>query len=129
MAGKGIVSKESTRSVAETIDRLEEVLRGKNIKIFARIDQKAEAEKAGLEMHAMELLIFGNPKGGTPLMVAEPTIGVDLPLKVLAWEDGNGKVWLSYNSPEYLQERFSIGEELMKNISGIVGLVDAALQP
>jgi uncharacterized protein (DUF302 family) len=127
-AGKGLVSKSSARSVVETINRLEAVLREKNIQIFARIDQRAEAEKAGLPMPAMELLIFGNPKAGTPLMVAEPTIGIDLPLKALAWEDREGKVWLSYNAPEYLQERFSISEELIKNISGIGGLIELALR-
>jgi uncharacterized protein (DUF302 family) len=126
--GNGLVSKPSAHSVAETIDRLEAVLREKGIHIFARIDQRAEAEKAGLHMPAMELLIFGNPKAGTPLMVAEPTIGIDLPLKALAWEDREGKVWLSYNAPEYLEERFSIAEELMKNISGIGGLVELALR-
>jgi uncharacterized protein (DUF302 family) len=104
------------------------VLREKNIHIFSRIDQQAEAEKAGLQMPAAELLIFGNPKAGTPLMIAEPTIGLDLPLKVFAWQDREGKVWLSYNSPEYLKERFSIAEDLMKNISGIGGLVEQALK-
>ena len=123
----GLVSKPSAWLVRETIDRLEAVLRGKNIHIFARIDQRAEAEKAGLKMPAMELLIFGDPKGGTPLMIAEPTIGIDLPLKAMAWEDREGKVWLSYNSPEYLQDRFSIGEDLIKNISGIAGLIQQAL--
>jgi uncharacterized protein (DUF302 family) len=127
-AGKGVVSKASAHSVEETIDRLEAVLREKNIHIFARIDQRAEAQKAGLQMAAMELLIFGNPKGGTPLMVAEPTVGIDLPLKAMAWEDREGKVWLSYNAPEYLQERFGIGEDLIGNISGIGGLVEQALR-
>jgi uncharacterized protein (DUF302 family) len=127
-AGKGVVSKPSAHSVEETMDRLEAVLREKNIRIFARIDQRAEAEKAGLLMPAAELLIFGNPKAGTPLMIAEPTVGIDLPLKVFVWEDHDGKVWLSYNAPEYLRERFSIGEDLMKNISGIGGLVEQALK-
>src|SRR5271169_188564 len=123
-AGKGVVSKPSAHSVEETIDRLEAVLREKDIHVFTRIDQRAEAKKVGLEMPAMELLIFGNPKGGTPLMIAEPTIGIELPLKALAWEDRDGKVWLSYNSPEYLQERFSID---VKAISGIGALVEQAL--
>jgi uncharacterized protein (DUF302 family) len=128
MAGKGVVSKSSAHSVEETIDRLEGVLREKNIHIFARIDQRAEAEKAGLQMPAMELLIFGNPKGGTPLMIAEPTIGIDLPLKAMAWEDRDGKVWLSYNAAEYLQDRFSISDDLIKNISVIGGLIEQALR-
>jgi uncharacterized protein (DUF302 family) len=127
-AGKGVVSKPSAHSVEETVDRLEAVLREKGIHIFARINQRAEAQKAGLAMPAMELLIFGNPKGGTPLMIAEPTIGIDLPLKAMAWEDREGKVWLSYNAPEYLQDRFSMSEDLSKNIAGIVGLVEQALR-
>src|ERR1700691_1240162 len=127
-AGKGVVSKASAHSVEETIDRLEAVLREKNIHIFARIDQRAVALKVGLQMAAMELLIFGNPKGGTPLMVAEPTVGIDLPLKAMAWEDREGKVWLSYNAPEYLQDRFSISEDLIKNISIIGALIEQALR-
>jgi uncharacterized protein (DUF302 family) len=127
-AGKGVVSKASAHSVEETIDRLEAVLREKHIHIFARIDQRAEADKVGLAMPAMELLIFGSPKGGTPLMIAEPTIGIDLPLKAMAWEDREGKIWLSYNAPEYLQDRFSIGDDLIRNISGIGALVEQALR-
>jgi len=123
--GKGVVSKPSAHTVEETIDRLEAVLREKNIHVFARIDQRAEAEKVGLTMPAMELLIFGNPKGGTPLMIAEPTIGIDLPLKAMAWEDREGKVWLGYNAPEYLEERY--GMEL-KALGVIGGLVDQALR-
>jgi uncharacterized protein (DUF302 family) len=124
-SGKGVVSKPSAHTVEETIDRLEAVLREKNIHVFARIDQRAEAEKVGLTMPAMELLIFGNPKGGTPLMIAEPTIGIDLPLKAMAWEDREGKVWLGYNAPEYLEERY--GMEL-KALGVIGGLVDQALR-
>jgi uncharacterized protein (DUF302 family) len=124
-SGKGVVSKPSAHSVEETIDRLEAVLREKNIHIFARIDQRAEAKKDGLEMPAMELLIFGNPKAGTPLMIAEPTVGIDLPLKAMAWEDRAGKVWLSYNAPEYLEERY--GMEL-KALGVIGGLVEYALR-
>jgi uncharacterized protein (DUF302 family) len=127
-SGRGVVSKPSAHSVEETVDRLEAVLREKNIHIFVRIDQRAEAEKAGIEMPAMELLIFGNPKGGTPLMIAEPTVGIDLPLKAMAWEDRDGKVWLSYNAPEYLQDRFSISEDLIKNISVIGGVIEQALR-
>ncbi len=123
-AGKGLVTRPSAHSVEETIDRLEAVLRERNIHIFARIDQRAEAEKAGLEMPAMELLIFGSPKAGTPLMVAEPTIGIDLPLKALAWEDRDGKVWLSYNAPEYLEDRFDME---LKPISGVGALIEQAL--
>jgi uncharacterized protein (DUF302 family) len=123
-AGKGIISKPSAHSVQETIDRLEAILREKGIRIFVRIDQRSEAEKVGLQMPAMELLIFGNPKGGTPLMMAEPTLGIDLPLKAMAWEDREGKAWLSYNAPEYLEERFAME---LKAISGIGALIDQAL--
>lgn len=123
-AGKGLVSKPSPRSVAETIDRLEAALREKGIHIFARIDQRAEAEKAGLEMPAMELLIFGSPQAGTPLMIAEPTLGIDLPLKAMAWEGRDGKVWLSYNAPEYLEDRFAMD---LETISGIGALIEQAL--
>jgi uncharacterized protein (DUF302 family) len=123
--GKGVVSKPSAHSVEETIDRLEAVLREKNVQVFARIDQRAEAKKAGLDMPAMELLIFGNPKAGTPLMIAEPTLGIDLPLKAMAWEDREGKVWLSYNAPEYLEERY--GMEL-KALGVIGALVEQALR-
>lgn len=125
--GNGLVSKPSAHPVAETINRLEAILREKNIRIFTRIDQRLEAEKVGLQMPACELIIFGNPKAGTPLMIAEPTIAIDLPLKALAWEDGDGKVWLTYNASEYLQERFNIPADLMKNISGIGGLIEQAL--
>ena len=124
----GFVSRPSAHSVEETVDRLEAVLREKNVHIFARIDQRAEAEKAGLKMPAMELLIFGNPKAGTPVMIATPEIGIDLPLKVLAWEDREGKVWVGYNAPEYFAERFSVGKELMPNISVVGGLVELALK-
>src|SRR5271170_2160498 len=96
-AGKGVVTKHRAQSVEETVDRLVAVLHEKNLRIFARIDQRAEARKAGLDMPAMELVIFGNPMAGTPLMVAEPTLGIDLPMKALAWEDRDGKVWVSYN--------------------------------
>jgi len=123
----GIISKPSKYSVAETIDRLEAVFKAKGIKIFARIDQKAEAENAGLTLLPTQLLIFGNPKAGTPLMVAAPLSAIDLPLKALAWEDGEGSIWLSYNAPSYLKQRFLFCDELIKNIAGIEPLIDQAL--
>jgi uncharacterized protein (DUF302 family) len=95
----------SSFSVAETTDRLESLLRARGIKIFARIDQTAEAGSVGLTMAKTQLLIFGDPKAGTPLMVKSPSLALDLPLKALIWEAADGKVWLSYNSPEYLKER------------------------
>jgi uncharacterized protein (DUF302 family) len=123
-ANNGIISQSSPYSVSETIDRLEAVLQTKSIAIFARIDQQAEAEKVGLSLPSTQLLLFGNPKAGTPLMVAEPTIALDLPLKILAWEAADGKVWLSYNDPHYLQQRFSISDELLKKIAVIAPLIE-----
>jgi uncharacterized protein (DUF302 family) len=126
-ANKGIISQPSQYSVTETIDRLEVVLKAKSITIFARIDQQAEAEKVGLSLRPTQLLLFGNPKTGTPLMVVEPEIALDLPLKILAWEASDGKVWLSYNDPNYLKQRFSLSDELVKNIAVIAPLIHQAL--
>ncbi|MCC5652627.1 DUF302 domain-containing protein [Nostoc sp. XA013] len=126
-ANNGIISQLSQYSVPVTIDRLEAVLQIKGITIFARIDQQAEAEKVGLSLCPTQLLLFGKPKAGTSLMVAEPTIALDLPLKVLAWEAADGKVWVSYNDPNYLKQRFSLCDELMKNIAIIAPLIYQAL--
>jgi YD repeat-containing protein len=116
----GLITKPSKYPVAETLTRLEGVLKSRGMSIFARIDHQAEAEKAGLQMRPAQLLIFGNPKGGTPLMVASPTAAIDLPLKALAWEDADGKVWLSYNAMSYLRTRHDIQgkEELIANLDG-----------
>lgn len=124
----GLISKPSKYSVPETLDHMESLLKTRGITVFARIDHSAEAEKVGLKMRPTQLLVFGNPKAGTPLMNAAPSLAIDLPLKVLAWQDENGKVWLSYNSPAYLQQRHQIREELMKNIAVIGVLVDQALE-
>lgn len=126
-ANNGIISQPSPYAVPETIDRLTAILQAKGITIFARIDQQMEAEKVGLSLRPTQLLLFGNPQAGTPLMVAEPTIALDLPLKALAWEAADGKVWLSYNDPIYLQQRFSIADELMKNIAVMSPLIHQAL--
>jgi len=123
----GIASKPSKYSVTETIDRLKAVLKAADITIFARIDQQAEAERVGLSLPSIQLLLFGNPQAGTPLMAAMPMSALDLPLKALAWEDEQGKVWLSYNQPDYLQQRFSLSDELIKNIAGMEGLIEQAL--
>ena len=124
---KGLVSLLSRYDVKKTIDMLEAALHAKGVTIFARIDQQAEAEKAGLSMNPMELLIFGNPEAGTPLMVANPLSGIELPLKVLAWQDDEGKVWLSYNDFAYLQQRFSLPDDLIRPISMIAGLIKSSL--
>ena len=118
----------SPYSVPETLRRLESLLQARGLAIFARIDHSGEAEKAGLKMRPTELLMFGSPKQGTPLMVASPTLAIDLPLKALAWEDASGKVWLSYNTPEYLKQRHNIPDELLKNISGVGALLQKALE-
>jgi uncharacterized protein (DUF302 family) len=127
-ADNGLVNVPSKYSVQETLDRLESLVKKQGLMVFARIDFSGDAEKAGLTMKQSKLLIFGNPKAGTPLMIASPSIAIDLPLKALAWEDQNGKAWLSYNKPEYLKERHGLPEELVKNISGIKELVKKAVE-
>ena len=105
MGAEGSINFPTKFSVSETADRLESVLKAKGIKIFARIDQAAEARAAGLSMPETILIIFGDPKSGTPLMVKYPSLALDLPLKALIWQSADGKVWLTYNAPEYLQSR------------------------
>jgi uncharacterized protein (DUF302 family) len=123
-AENGMVHLSSAYSVAETTLRLESVLRAKGLAVFCRVDHSGEAEKAGLAMNPAQLVIFGSPKAGTPLMVASPTLAIDLPLKALIWEDAGGKVWISYNTPEYLKQRHNIPDELVKNIAGIGPLLE-----
>src|SRR5580700_12060640 len=113
----GIIDVRSRYSVPETLGRLQSILKEKAITVFALIDHSGEAEKVGLTMRPTQLLIFGSPKGGTPLMVAAPRLAIDLPLKALAWQDEKGQVWLSYNSSEYLQKRHGFPVELLKNIA------------
>jgi uncharacterized protein (DUF302 family) len=125
---RGIVDIPSSHSVPETVARLEALLEEKGITVFARVDHNGEAEKVGLKMRPTQLLIFGSPKAGTPLMVAAPSLAIDLPLKALAWEDGQGKVWLSYNAPEYLQRRHGFPADLVKNISGVAALLEKAVE-
>jgi uncharacterized protein (DUF302 family) len=122
----GLIHLSSSYSVAETAKRLEESLLAHGVTMFCRVDHSGEAEKVGLRMPPTQLLIFGSPRAGTPLMLASPTVAVDLPLKALIWQDADGKVWLSYNSPEYLQERHRIPPELIKNIAGPTPLLQAA---
>lgn len=115
----GMVHLSSPCAVAETVQRLEVLLQAQGLILFCRIDHSGEAQKVGFKMHSTQLVIFGSPKGGTPVMIASPTAAIDLPLKALIWEDGGGKVWVSYNSPEYLAQRHNISGELLKNIAGI----------
>ena len=124
---RGIVTKDSPYpSVSETLERLEEAVRRKGLRTFALVDHSGEAERAGLRMRETKLLIFGSPEAGTPPMVASPLLALDLPLKVLVWED-RGRVRVSYNATSYLAERHSLPSELAKNIAGIDALVDGAL--
>jgi uncharacterized protein (DUF302 family) len=122
----GIVTIPSHHSVDQTVQRLEDLLAAKGIKVFALIDHGGEAVKAGFDMRPCKLLIFGNPKAGTPLMLASPTAGLDLPLKILVWEKADGTAWLSYNDPAYLQQRYALGDELIVNISVVEKLAAAA---
>jgi uncharacterized protein (DUF302 family) len=124
----GFVKIPSNHSVAETLDRLVLELHSRGMKVFARIDFSADANEAGLEMPPTQLLIFGNPKTGTPLMTARPSAAIDLPLKALAWEDSEGNVWLSYNSPEYLAARHRLPPELVTRISGMGNLFNAVVK-
>jgi uncharacterized protein (DUF302 family) len=114
----GIVSIPSHHPVDETVEKLEKALEAKGVKLFALIDHSGEAEKAGMQMRPTKLLIFGNPKAGTPLIVAVPSIAIDLPMKILVSEDADGKVWISYNAPAYIQARHGLSQELFHAYSG-----------
>jgi uncharacterized protein (DUF302 family) len=115
----GMIHLSSPYTVLETLARLETIVKAKGVPILALIDHSDDAEKSGLKMQPTKLLIFGNAKSGTPLMIASPTVAIDLPLKALVWEDSSGKVWLSYNSPDYLKHRHAIPDNLLQNIAGI----------
>ena len=125
-SGKGIIDRPSNHSVDQTVDRLKTILQSKGVTLFALVDHSGEAEKVGMKMRPTKLLIFGSPKAGTPLMLATPSIAIDLPLKILVWEDSQGRVWISYNSPEYLRDRHSLPEELLPNIAVVETLVAKA---
>jgi len=122
----GITSIPSNHSVDETVTRLTSILDAKGVTRFALIDHSGEAKKAGMTMPPTKLLIFGSPKAGTPVMLAAPTVAIDLPLKILVHEDNNGKVWVSYNSPAYLQQRHNIPQEMLPNIAVVEGLAAKA---
>ena len=124
----GIVTIPSNHSVDETVDRLTNILRSKEVTLFALIDHSGEAAKVGMKMPPTKLLIFGSPKAGTPLMLASPSSAIDLPLKILIWEDDQGKVWVSYNSPAYLQERHGFPPELLQNIAVVEALATKAAE-
>jgi uncharacterized protein (DUF302 family)/uncharacterized membrane protein YidH (DUF202 family) len=123
---KGIIDRPSSHSVELTVDRLKNILQSKGVTLFALVDHSGEAEKVGMKMRPTKLLIFGSPKGGTPLMLAAPSVAIDLPLKILVWEDSQGKVWISYNSPDYLKERHGLPQELLANIAVVETLAAKA---
>lgn len=123
----GMVHLSSPFSVPETLKRLETTLQSRGITVFARIDHSGEAEKVGMKMHPTQLILFGSPKGGTPVMLASPTCAIDLPLKALIWEDAGGKVWVSYNSAEYLKMRHGIPDDLVKNLAVIGPLLQSVV--
>lgn len=124
--GSGIVSKPSNHSVDQTVGNVRSLLLAKGVTLFAVIDHSGEAEKVGMKMRATKLLIFGSPKAGTPLMLAAPSSAIDLPLKILVWEDVERKVWVTYNSAKYLQERHGLAEELLQNIAVVETLATKA---
>lgn len=122
----GIVTIRSRQSVDRTVQKLEDLLKAKGVKLFALVDHSGEAEQAGLSMRNTKLLIFGNPQAGTPLMIAAPTIAIDLPLKILVWEDADSQVRISYNASEYLQARHGLPPELVRNIAVVEALANRA---
>jgi uncharacterized protein (DUF302 family) len=124
----GLIHLSSPHTVLETLARLETIVQVKGLAILARIDHSGDAAKAGLTMQPTKLLIFGNAKAGTPLMVATPSLAIDLPLKALVWEDDQGKVWLSYNSLDYLKKRHAVPENLIQNIAGIGPICSEAVR-
>jgi uncharacterized protein (DUF302 family) len=126
--GSGIIEKPSNHSVEETVAKLKGILQAKAVTLFALVDHSGEAEKVGMKMPPTKLLIFGNPKAGTPLMLAAPNSAIDLPLKILVREDAQGKVWVSYNSPAYLQQRHNLPQELLQNIAVVETLAAKAAE-
>jgi uncharacterized protein (DUF302 family) len=128
-AEQGILRIRSHHSVAVTIDRLRGLLQQRGILVFAHIDFSGDAARAGLQMRAEQMLIFGNPKAGTALMVSVPTAGLDLPLKALVWEDADGNTWIAYNDPQYILRRHGLAPELGANLAAVVPLLDQAARP
>ena len=125
---KGIIDTPSNHSVDETVEKLKTLLQSRGVTLFALVDHSGEAEKVGMTMRPTKLLIFGSPKAGTPVMLAAPSSAIDLPLKILVWEDTQGKVWASYNSPDYLQDRHGIPRELLQNIAVVETLATKAVE-
>jgi uncharacterized protein (DUF302 family) len=126
--GNGLVQVASHYSVEETVRRLEAAFAAKGLQVFAVVDHSGQAEKVGLKMRPTKVVIFGSPKAGTPLMVAAPSLAIDLPLKALAAEDADGKVSVTYNDPEYLKARHGVPEELIKNLAGAGVVIGKAVE-
>ena len=124
----GLIQVASTHSVEETVQRLRAAFTEKGMQVFAVIDHSGEAEKVGLKMRPTKVVIFGSPKGGTPLMVAAPSLAIDLPLKALVAQDAEGKVSVTYNDPEYLRARHGVPEELIKNLAGAGVVIGKAVE-
>jgi uncharacterized protein (DUF302 family) len=123
---QGLVRIPSQHSVAVTMSRLESLLKDHGIMVFARIDFSGDAGRAGLAMRPEQLLIFGNPKAGTPLMLAVPTAGLDLPLKALVWEDADGKAWIAYNEPQYVVKRHGLAASFSANLAAVIPILERA---
>ena len=124
ITGNGIIEIPGSSPVDNTVEKLKAILKAKGVTLFALIDHSGEAEKVGIAMRPTKLLIFGSPKAGTPLMLASPSVAIDLPLKILIREDNQGKTWISYNSPDYLRDRHNVPSELLQNIE-VVGALAA----
>jgi uncharacterized protein (DUF302 family) len=124
----GIIDIPSHHSVDETVERLKDILQGKGVTLFALVDHSGEAEKVGMKMPPTKLLIFGSPKAGTPLMLVSPSIAIDLPLKILVWEDAQGKTWVTYNDPAYLEQRHRLPAEFLQNIAVVAALAAKAAE-
>lgn len=128
MSASGIVNLPTKHSVDEAVEKLRGILAAKGVTLFALVDHSGEAEKAGMKMPPTKLLIFGSPKAGTPVMLSAPSIAIDLPLKILVRQDEAGKVWISYNSAEYLRERHSVPAERMQNLAVVDALAAKAAE-
>ena len=122
----GLVKLPTSHTVDAAVAKLTQILDAKGVKLFALVDHSGEAAQAGLEMLPTKLLIFGNPKAGTPVMQAAPTAAIDLPLKILIWQDAQGQVWIGYNSPEYLAHRHRFPANLVANLAAVEGLARQA---
>ena len=125
---RGIIDITSNHSVDETVEKLKGILQAKGVTLFAVVDHSGEAEKVGMKMRPTKLLIFGNPKAGTPVMLAAPSSAIDLPLKILVWEGAQGQVWVTYNSTAYLQERHNLPRELLQNVGVVEALATKATE-